>query len=171
LRDRLVRTGEIVPDVVVASTLLRAVETAEIVGAAFPDLELTTHDDYREQDVGASDGLSLAEHEARYGKIDDTDPDKDFAPGGESPRAFDVRVAAAVAALVAATADQTVMVFTHGGFVTAATLHLLGAPGAHSRGSFWVPPRNTSLNILVSDRSVQGWALERYNDAVHLDDG
>jgi broad specificity phosphatase PhoE len=92
-----------------------------------------------------------------------------MAPGGESPRAFDVRVGNAITKLVDAHRDETIMLFTHGGFVTAATLYLLGAPGAHTIGGYWVPPRNTSLNVVFS--AGDNWALDRYNDAAHLLDG
>jgi probable phosphoglycerate mutase len=168
LRDRLARTREIEPDVLLASTLPRAVETAEIVASAFPDLDLATHDDYCEQLVGECDGISGPEYEERYGSFSSlVDPDRVFSPGGESSRMFDARVRRATDELAEQFRDQTVMVFTHGGFVYAATLYLLGAPGVHEIGGHWHPARNTALNVLV--RSDGAWVLERYNDAAHLD--
>jgi hypothetical protein len=61
------------------------------------------------------------------------------------------------------------MVFTHGGVVTSATLHLLGAPGHHTTGTNWRPPRNTSLNVVFREPPGERWALDRYNDAAHLE--
>jgi probable phosphoglycerate mutase len=169
LRDRLARTKEIEPDVLLASTLPRAIETAEIVAGAFDGLELATHDDYCEQLVGECDGLSGTEYEDRYGSFSLLlDPDRDFSPGGESARTFDARVRRATSALVEQLRDKTVMVFTHGGFVYAATLYLLGAPGLHELRAPWHPARNTALNVLVSDGGP--WVLDRYNDAAHLPD-
>ena len=168
LRDRFARTNEFRPDVVIASSLPRAIETAEIAtGGLYPPLR--TLDGVMEQRVGESDGLTLAEYEARYGPIDNPDPDRLMAPGGESPKMFDARVAAAIDAIVGEYLDQTIMVFTHGGVVTAATLYLLGAPGHHTTGTNWRPPRNTSLNIVFREPPGDRWALDRYNDAAHLD--
>jgi 2,3-bisphosphoglycerate-dependent phosphoglycerate mutase len=168
LRDRLERTGELVPDVVLASTLPRAIETAEVVCGAFPGRAVATHDDYCEQLVGECDGLTVAEYERQYGTIHTLEADRPFSPAGESPRVFDERVRRATAALAAQYRDQNVMLFTHGGFVYAATLYLLGAPGIHEWQEFWHPARSTSLTILVSAGSR--WVLDRYNDAAHLTD-
>ena len=169
LRDRLARTREIVPDVLFASTLPRAIETAEIVAGAFPELDIAMHDDYCEQLVGECDGMTGADYEERYGSFSLLlDPDRAFSPGGESPRMFDARVRRATDALTEQFRDRTIVVFTHGGFVYAATLYLLGAPGVHEVRAPWHPARNTALNVLV--RNDGGWVLDRYNDAAHLAD-
>ena len=168
LRDRLARTREIVPDVLLASTLPRAIETAEIVAGAFPQFDVATDVDYCEQHVGECDGMTWDEYEARYGVLRDLDPDQPISPGGESPRVFDERVRRATTALIEQYRDQIAMVFTHGGFVYAATLFLLGAPGVHEWQEVWRPARNTSLTVFVSGGGR--WVLERYNDATHLPD-
>jgi probable phosphoglycerate mutase len=167
LRDRLARTGELLPDVLLASTLPRAIETAEIVAGAFDGREVVTHDDYCEQLVGECDGMSVADFEERYGGFPALEADTPISPGGESPRVFDERVRRATRAIAERHADQTVMVFTHGGFVYASALFLMGAPGVHEFSEFWFPARNTSLSIFV--QSGSGWVIDRYNDAAHLD--
>jgi len=169
LAARFARNAEFRPDVVIASSLPRAVETAELATAGLGWPAVQTLDSVIEQHVGESDGLTLTEYEARYGRIDNPDPDRLMAPGGESPKMFDARVAGAMDALVDEYRDQTIMVFTHGGVVTAATLYLLGAPGHHTTGTNWRPPRNTSLNVVFSSPPGERWALDRYNDAAHLD--
>jgi broad specificity phosphatase PhoE len=171
LRDRLARTEEIVPDVLLASTLPRAIETAEIVSGAFGSREVATDCDYCELHVGECDGLTVAEYEARYGSIENFDPDQPMSPGGESPRTFDERVRRATTALVEKCWGQTVMLFTHGGFVFAATMFLLEAPGIHEHREFWHPPKNTSLTVLTSGAPDARWLLDRYNDVAHLTDG
>jgi broad specificity phosphatase PhoE len=171
LRDRLARTAEIVPDVLLASTLPRAIETAAIVAGAFPKREVATHCDYCELHVGEADGLTVAEYEARYGSIESFDPDHAMSPGGESPRTFDTRVRRATAALVETYRDRTVMLFTHGGFVFASTMFLLEAPGIHEHRELWHPPENTSLTVLTSRTPDARWLLDRYNDVAHLTDG
>ncbi len=170
LRDRLGRTGEVVPDVLLASTLPRAIETAEIVSSAFSAREVTTDCDYCELHVGECDGLTVDEYERRYGNIDAFDPEKPMSPGGESPRTFDERVRRATTALVEKYRDQSVMLFTHGGFVFAATMFLLEAPGIHARREFWHPPKNTSLTVLIGGDPDARWLLDRYNDAADLTD-
>jgi 2,3-bisphosphoglycerate-dependent phosphoglycerate mutase len=169
LRDRLASSDEIVPDVVLSSTLRRAVETAEIVSTAFPARQPLTDCDYCEQHVGESDGLTMEEYERQYGVVDFFDPERVWSPGGESPRTFDERVRRATAALLEQHAGQTVMLFTHGGFVFGAVMFLLGAPGIHER-SMWNPPGNTSLTVFVSGRGDE-LLLDRYNDVAHLTDG
>ncbi|HVJ95289.1 MAG TPA: histidine phosphatase family protein [Acidimicrobiia bacterium] len=169
LAARFARSNEFRPDVVIASSLPRAVETAELATAGLGWPAVQTLDSVIEQHVGESDGLTLTEYEARYGRIDNPDPDRLMAPSGESPKMFDARVAGAMDALVDEYRDQTIMVFTHGGVVTAATLYLLGAPGHHTTGTNWRPPRNTSLNVVFSSPPGERWALDRYNDAAHLD--
>jgi probable phosphoglycerate mutase len=168
LRDRLARTAEIRPDVLLASTLPRAIETAEIVAGAFPELEIATHIDYCEQHVGECDGMAVDEYERRYGTFSTFEPEQPISPGGESPRMFDDRVRRTTSAMVEQYRDQTMMLFTHGGFVYAATLFLLDAPGVHEWRGVWEPARNTSLTVFV--RGDRRWVLNRYNDAAHLTD-
>jgi probable phosphoglycerate mutase len=171
LAARFACGDEFRPDVAIASSLPRAIETGELALAGFTDPPaLVTSATVIEQHVGESDGLTLEAYEARYGSIMDADPERLMAPGGESPKMFDVRVAQAMDEIVTEFRDQTIMVFTHGGVVTAATLYLLGAPGHHTTGTNWRPPRNTSLNIVFSALPGDRWALDRYNDAAHLPD-
>jgi len=172
LRDRLARTAELAPDAVLASTLPRAIETAEIVRAAFePTVPFLTDRDYCEQHPGECDGMTVDETEHVYGLIDDSDPDKIISPGGESRRMFDARIERAITALLGRYSDRTVVMFTHGGFVYGATMYLLGAPGVAELVPAWMPPRNTSLTIFTVDAPGARPLLERYNDHLHLLDG
>ena len=166
LRDRLARTGELQPDVVAASVLTRAIETAQIT---FPNADLVTNCDWCEQHVGEADGMSIEDFTSVYGGFDDADPDHPISPGGESGRVFDARVRRALDALHANYRDQTLVLFTHGGFVATATSYALGAPGLHAQPSPLLGlARNTSMTVLVSDDGGP-WSLGRYNDAAHLD--
>jgi probable phosphoglycerate mutase len=172
LRDRLARTGELAPDVVLASTLPRAIETAEIVRAAFDaSVPFATDRDYCEQHPGECDGMSVDEAERIYGLIDADDPDKIISPGGESRRMFDARIERALTTVLETHADRTIVMFTHGGFVYGATMYLLSAPGIAAPIPGWTPPRNTSLTIFTIDTAGARPLLERYNDHLHLLDG
>jgi len=170
LRDRLARTGVLAPDAVLASTLPRAIETAEIVRTAFaPTVPFVTDREYCEQHPGECDGMTMDDYARAYGDIDDPDPDRPVSPGGESRRMYDERIRRAVAALFDTYAGRTVIVFTHGGFVYGALLHLLGAPGLAVAVPGWQPPANTSLTTFVVDAPGARPLLARYNDALHLD--
>jgi len=166
LRDRLARTGELRPDVVAASILPRAIETAQIT---FSNADLVTNCDWCEQHVGEADGMSIEDFTRVYGGFNDADPDHPISPGGESGRVFDARVRRALDALHEDYRDQTLVLFTHGGFVATATAHALGAPGLHAQASPLLGQAyNTSMTVLVSDNGGP-WSLGRYNDAAHLD--
>jgi probable phosphoglycerate mutase len=166
LRDRLRATGEITPDVVLASVLPRAIETAQL---AWPDADLVTDCDWCELHPGECDGLVWSEYQALYDDAPD-DPDRPMSPGGESLRTFDARVRKAVAALIDANAGRTTLLFTHGGFIVAATLHLLGVPGIGELAarSFRLDPKNTSITEFALVEGNDRWTLERYNDVAHL---
>ena len=59
------------------------------------------------------------------------------------------------------------VVVSHGGFISAATLALLGAPGLADTKPFYLNPAYTSL---TEWRQLEPgrWLLERYNDSAHL---
>jgi probable phosphoglycerate mutase len=165
LRDRLAHRGELRPDVVGASVLRRAIETAEIT---FPGADVVTDCDWCEQHVGEADGMTIDEFTRVHGGFNDADLDHPMAPGGESAREFNARVRRAVDALHDRYRDQTLVLFTHGGFVAAATLYALGGPGLYERGAPSLgQAENTSMTVLVSDAGGP-WSLGRYNDAAHL---
>jgi 2,3-bisphosphoglycerate-dependent phosphoglycerate mutase len=169
LRDRVIVTDELAPDVVLTSVLPRAIETAEIVSEAFvPGIRTVSDCDYCELHPGVCDGLTWDEFRARYGSMDD--PDVEMSPGGESLRTFDARVRRATASLIETYAGQSVVMFTHGGFISAACCYLLGAPGIADRDarSFRLEPSNTSITAFSSIVGGRWWTLERYNDVAHV---
>jgi 2,3-bisphosphoglycerate-dependent phosphoglycerate mutase len=181
LRDRLARTGELAPTVAVyASTLPRAIQTAEIV---LPALVGATHDgpppslirdpDLCELRPGEADGLTWAQFTDRFEPPDwDSRPDQRVAPGGESwegfvDRAADAlrRIAEDVASSRRATggAGGVVAVFCHAGVIEASLLRLLPVDRAVPR--LQLHTVHTSLTQWRVDDGT--WALERYNDAAH----
>lgn len=171
LRDRLAATGEIAADVLIASTLPRARQTAEIVAPAL-GLPIIWDDDMQEMRPGAADGLSLAEFRKRYGSPEyESYPFRPLAPGGESWASFLLRVAGALLRIAGEYEDKRVVIVCHGGvidgsFQTFAEMNLL----APKRLDF--DTRNTSITHW--HRHQHGalpprWRLMRYNDAAHLD--
>jgi 2,3-bisphosphoglycerate-dependent phosphoglycerate mutase len=169
LRDRIDRTREVSPDVVLTSVLPRAIETAEIVGAAFPMTTDPIADcAYCELHPGECDGLTWDDYRERYGEI--ADPDVPMSPEGESLRSFDERVRTATNALLHTYRGQSIVVVTHGGFISAACCFMLGAPGLADFDArpFRLQPENTSITEFVSNGDDATWTLLRYNDAAHL---
>lgn len=168
LRDRLHNTGFEV-DVVLTSVLPRAIETAAILAPVFGSVEAVEDCDVCEIHPGEADGLTWTEYIDRYGIVWPRPPDQPFAPGGESLLEFDARAAHVVEDIVARFPDATVVVVTHGGFISAVCLHLLG----YSLGGaqpFFLGPENASLTTWsTSDDASKPWRLDRYNDAAHLE--
>jgi probable phosphoglycerate mutase len=186
LRDRLAGAGEIRADVLVASPLPRARQTAEILAPAL-GLPVVLDDALQEIDPGDADGLSFEEAIARFGIPDVTqDPDRPLCPGGESFRGFMRRVAGALDRLASAHEGLTIVAVTHGGFIDGSFFHFLQLAAASFPGSQFAP-RHTSLThwqrrarpgsttMGGPERSPQppsvgGWRLVGFNDALHLRD-
>ena len=168
LRDRLLSTGFEV-DVVLTSVLPRAIETAAILAPVFGSIEAVEDCDLCELHPGEADGLTWTEYVDRYGTVSPRPPHERFAPGGESLLELDRRAANVVADIGTRLANKKVVVVTHGGFISAVCLHLLG----HGMGGgqrFFLDPENTSLTTwTMRDDDAQPWQLDCYNDAAHLE--
>ncbi|MGY6501151.1 MAG: histidine phosphatase family protein [Acidimicrobiales bacterium] len=167
LRDHLADTGRINPDVVVSSTLPRAIETAEIIAPAF-GLEIAGHQgDLCEVDPGEADGLDWAEYEVRYGSFDMlAEPDRVFSPGGESWHGFHQRVAGALDRLAVQHQGRTVVAVCHAGVIMASIRILLGIP--HEGPGNQLRPSNTGLTQWEHDETSGRWTLHSFNEATHL---
>ena len=108
-------------EAIVASDLVRAHETAAIVGRAVGS-PVRVDARLRERDLGHWSGLTSVEIAARWpvdlARLRARDPD--LQPGGgESLRALHARVAAFVAALAAAPGDGALAIVTHAGVLRA----------------------------------------------------
>src|SRR3954447_13110534 len=83
LRDYLAESGRVRADVLLASELPRAIETASIIA---PGLGFETVDqacDLCEVHTGTADGLTWTEWGTRYGAFNmEIEPDRVFAPEG-----------------------------------------------------------------------------------------
>ncbi len=169
LAERLARTGEIIADDLVSSTMPRAFETADVLSAALGSLPVERKVELIEHDPGPDcDGLTFADYVARFGEGDwqrwQTDPYSVGFPGGETLAAFQHRVATAVHTLAEARSGRTVVVVVHGGVIDAALRSLLRLPMV---GGFELHTVNTSLTEV--ERAGRAWRLLRYNDAAHLE--
>lgn len=169
LRDRLARTKEIAADVLIASTLPRARQTAEIIQPAL-GLPIVFDDEVQELRIGEADGMTNSEAWAKFGTPDfDAQPLRPIAPGGESWGDFTLRVARALTRITSEHAGKTIVVVCHGGVIDSSFIHFFHMPG------LVLPPtdfhtRNTSVTHweYVNRRSRSLWRLNSYNDIEHL---
>ena len=166
LAARLRHTGELAgADILVSSTLPRAVETAEHLA---PVLRLPPLEDRAlcELHPGEGDGLTWAEWDRAYGSFDlGAEPDRPLSPGGESWAEFGSRAREALRTWAARGA--LVVVVCHGGIIEQSMvlgfdLADLTPPGRHLA----TPPNTSITEWLVAGES---WDLVRYADAAHLD--
>jgi probable phosphoglycerate mutase len=166
LAARLARTGEVTPDVLVASTMRRAVETAEIIAPALGDMPIVRIADLGEHEPGEEcDGMSYDAFVERYGQPDwSGDPYVVGFPGGETVAAFKFRAATALHQLARDHPDETVVVVCHAGVVDVAMRTFLNLPIS---GVFELSTANTSITEVL--HTGPRWRLLRYNDHAHLE--
>ncbi|UJW32273.1 histidine phosphatase family protein [Saccharothrix sp. AJ9571] len=117
------------PDLVIASDLHRATDTATVLTEAI-GVPLRIDKRLRETHLGEWQGLTGAEVDAAYpGERDLWRTDATWAPpGGESRVDVADRAYEVVADLVAAGTGPTVLLAAHGGLIIALTARLLGLP-------------------------------------------
>jgi probable phosphoglycerate mutase len=174
LRDRLARTGELGEvDALYASSLPRAIETADVIAPALGDLPVKVERDVREFDPGPeADGRTWEDIEREYPR-ELWDPYRPRVPGAESWAGFGVRVGAALRD-IASRHDGTVVVACHGGVIEQSVVSFFGLPLNGDLSSFHIA--NTSITEwarLGPDadtwRPAGDWRLIRLNDAAHLE--
>lgn len=172
LRDRLARTHEIAADVLYASTLPRARQTAETIAPAL-GLPIQFDDDLHELRPGEADGMTWKAMLDRYGHVDfRNDPYSPLSPGGETWAAFVLRVGKTLRRLTLANPGKTVVAVCHGGVIDASfavffNMPLLAPPPAR------LYTHNTSITHWeYEDETEQSrhWRLVRYNDDAHVRD-
>ncbi len=166
LATRLARSGEVTPDLLVSSTIRRAVETAEIIAPALGELPIERIPDLGEHEPGPEcDGLSYDVFIERYGQPDWMgDPYVVGFPGGETVAAFKFRAATALHQLAQRHQDATIVVVCHAGVVDVAMRTFLNLP---LTGVFELSTANTSITEVL--HTGVRWRLLRYNDHAHLE--
>jgi len=147
------------------SPALRARQTADALLPHLPVGTVTEEPGLCELLPGAADGLTHAAYRATYGAFDPVaEPDRPFAPGGESWRGFLARVGRTLEALAARHAGETVVAATHAGFIVATLLDRLAIPRPGTGA--WLDPAHAGI---TEWRVRDGrWVLVSYNDTAHL---
>ncbi|MFW3168826.1 histidine phosphatase family protein [Geodermatophilus sp. CPCC 206100] len=173
LQERL-QDERLQADHLVASTLPRALETAEYVARAL-GLRVEHDDGLHELRPGEADGLTVEQWRARYRSGEEPgtrDPYRAFSPGGESWAAFLARAGGALSRLVARHPDRTVVAVCHAGVVEASFALAFGLGASGNRVD--CAPLNTSLTHWRHRPAPEGepeWTLLSFNDARHLGGG
>jgi broad specificity phosphatase PhoE len=166
LRDHLAISGRVRADLLLSSIIPRAIETAEIIAPGL-GIELGGRDcDLCEVHTGEADGLDWTEWEARYGSFAmEAEPERVFAPGGESWMTFHGRVRRVLDRLADEHEGRTVVAVCHGGVIAASVRLLLGT-GPDADGG--IQPTNTGLSEWEWDPKHARWTLHSFNEATHL---
>lgn len=167
LRDHLAASGRLRPDVLLASELPRAIETASIIAPALGFDDVRSDCDLCEVHTGEADGLDWVEWERRYGPLDmTTEPDRVFAPGGESWNSFNDRVHMTMQRLASEHAGRTVVAVCHAGVIMSSIRSIFDVP--HPGTGARLQPTNTGLTDWEYDAQIDRWTLHGFNDASHL---
>ena len=170
LRDRLETSGELAgAHLLYASTLPRAVETAEIIAPALGVPAVACDEELCELRPGDADGLTWEEFRARYRWPDGADESfyRPMAPGAETWAGFSTRVGAALHRLAGLHAGATVVVACHGGVIEQ-SFRALGLLSLAPQFNLRID--NTSLTEWARGAGPDDrlWTLARFNDAAHL---
>lgn len=169
LRDRL-EAGEITADVLLSSTMPRALQTAEMIAPAL-GLTVQPDDDLQEMRVGILDGMTFEQADALSSVNIATQPFTPVAPEGESWSGFALRVAATLDRLAHQYQGKRIVIVTHGGYVASAFTYFFGLNLLKIPPVGLAPyPSNTAITYwqsgTLAGQSI--WQLISYNDATHL---
>lgn len=152
-------------DVLITSTLPRAIETAAIIAPAMEFADVPQDCDLCEVHTGDADGLEWAEYHDQFGSFDMlTEPERVFAPSGDSWTSFHLRVESTMDRLAHDHPNQTVMAVCHAGVIAASVRVRFGGAAVGAR----LIPTNTGVTEWEFDESSRAWTLRAYNDAHHL---
>lgn len=176
LRNRF-KAEDFRPTHIYTSPLLRAAETASIVGSLWP-IAIEPWDDLKEQNGGVFGGLTWDEIAAQFPKLYPAPGeliDWESVDGAESDSLASGRAARVIHAVITGhTNDDTVLIFAHGGIIQHMVAWLLGTDrfwgiGVHNTAIFeftidqtrWFGQGTERKNNLI-------WWIDRFNDASHL---
>jgi 2,3-bisphosphoglycerate-dependent phosphoglycerate mutase len=158
LRGRLEREGLEI-DAVIASTLPRAIQTAEVIAEPF-GLDVAQDPDLCEFIPGEMDGKKWEEWD-RFDVA--AEPDRPMSPGGECLNDFRGRVTSLLDGLANAYDGRTVVAACHGGIIYMSLRVLFKIPAENP-----MPADVDNTSITEWRRTEEGWQLARFNDVAHL---
>ncbi|WP_051063193.1 histidine phosphatase family protein [Ilumatobacter nonamiensis] len=168
LSSHLAATKRLDVDAIVTSEIPRAIETARAIAPALGLGAVPQDCALCEVHTGEADGVDWEDYPSRFGSFDMiAEPDRAFAPGGDSWNSFHERVDDTMHRLASEHEHQTVMAVCHAGVIMASLRLRLEVPtGAHIAR---IVPSHTGLTEWEFDESGEQWTLRSYNDTRHLD--
>lgn len=153
-----------------ASELLRARETAEIIGRILKQ-EVFVLPDIQEIDFGELTGKTNEEIQKQYKDFwqerSRHREDLCYPGGGECGRDVVKRVMPQLRKLCLQT-EERIAIVTHGGVIRSVCAEILGAD-QKNKLKFAIDLENTSLTHLIYDERRNFFFLERFNDFAHLE--
>ncbi len=174
LRDRLAGSGEIIADVLIASTFPRARQTAEIIAPSLK-LPIIFDDEIQEQRPGTLLGMHIDAYNALLAEHQHDDPTfLSLAPGAENFAQFTVRVAIALQRITHQYEGKTIVLVCHGGVIDNAFTYFMGLDSLRFP-LVTFETLNTSITHWQKrpvdvDHNNLHWHLISYNDVFHLRD-
>lgn len=171
LRDRLAASGEIAADVLIASTMARARETAAIIA---PALGLPVIDDDDVQEWRNTDGHDLPWGDFLEALIATPLNQRPFyfpVADGETWAKFMFRACNALNRIAQEHAGKTIAIVCHGGIIEASLILFCGLSPLQFP-PIGIDPGYTSITHWrhITGRIRELWVLERVNDCAHLRD-
>ena len=146
-------------DLIFASTLVRAAESAQIVAETL-DVPIEYDPDWMEIDNGPLAGLPFDEGRERYPRPDFSNPFEPLLATGEGESSWDMAIRAARALQrVVNRGERSSLVVAHGGILNAAMYCIIGL-AAPSRG-----PHSSGVTFAFGDA---GFVRTSYNAGRHV---
>lgn len=149
-------------DAIICSTLKRARETAEIIGAELR-VEIEPDPDWMERDSGPLAGLSYEEASARYPMPSFVNPYAKMAGEGESPWDVHCRAVRALQRVVRRKSGQFLVV-AHGGILNAAARAIVGAPPPVNNSGVYFAFGDNGFLHAAYDLSTHRWTIRAFDD-------
>jgi len=152
-------------DVLISSSLGRAIETAEIISKIL-NLKIIKKDGLKERNLGILQGMTITEFKLNYNeeyiKFISNNPDY-IIPNGESINQRYKRAIMTFNNIANEYKNQNILIITHGGILESLFRYTLNIPINIKRAFSLI---NGSINIFTYDRE---WKLESWGIIEHLD--
>jgi probable phosphoglycerate mutase len=159
-------------DIIYASTMQRARETAEVLARAY-DMPICFDDRLRELGNNQIDHTAFTSDTLPNQYVDFWASARPFAPSMldgdnvESWMHFRTRVGSFIESLPARHHDQTIIAVCHGGVIEAAFQHIFNV-GPWQRCETWTSNTAVTHFQLVEHPDREGWRLHSHNRTDHL---
>ncbi|MBI5303042.1 MAG: histidine phosphatase family protein [Chloroflexi bacterium] len=147
-------------DCIIASTLQRALESANIIGNTL-GAPVETDPDWMELDNGPLAGMSRSDAQERYPRPAFRNPYEPFCGSGESDWAIHSRAARAVEKVIRRGAGKYLVV-AHGGILNAAMRTLVGAPPSVNGQGIWFSFGDTGFVRTHYVPTKHQWVIEEF---------